>query len=290
MVNKFQENFVKLTSIIEQREYNRLLECSIEVPNKFNWVRDVFEPLIVHKYADSNMLELVTDDPTETIKLTYKQGVEKCNQLLNFLRKHAVQQGDDIFIMCGLSEGLWISYLSAIKGGLILIPAASILSVNDIVYRFQKASPKVIIADKDNAEKMEQALLQYDHPVKVKLLLDGERNGWISFPLIYAEEKEANAADTNKDDDLFWFFTSGTTGMPKVVVHTHASYPLGHLTTAAWIGLKPGDKHYNISQPGWAKFAWSCVFAPLNVGATVFVYATKGRFIASRSSKNYPGS
>jgi len=226
------------------------------------------------------MIELVTDNPSKAITVTYKQGSEKCNQLLNFLRKQNVQQGDDVFIMCGLNEGLWISYLAAIKGGLVLIPAASILTVNDIVYRFQKAAPKVIITDKDNAEKMEQALLQYNHPVKVRLLLDGEKDGWESYSEIDKEGKEASAADTNRDDDLFWFFTSGTTGMPKVAVHTQSSYPLGHLTTAAWIGLKAGDKHFNISQPGWAKFAWSCVFAPLNVGATAFAYVPKGRFVA----------
>jgi acyl-coenzyme A synthetase/AMP-(fatty) acid ligase len=106
--------------------------------------RVVFEPLIVHAHGDRNMLELVTDDPSEALTLTYKQGSEKCNQLLNLLRKQGVQQGDDVFIMCGLNEGLWISYLSAIKGGIILIPAASILTVNDIVYRFQKASRKLL--------------------------------------------------------------------------------------------------------------------------------------------------
>jgi len=141
--------------------------------------------------------------------------------------------------------------------------------------------PKVIIADGENAAKMEQALLEYGVLPGIKLLLDEKREGWASMDAIEKEEKEAAAADTHRDDDLFWFFTSGTTGMPKVVAHTHASYPLGHLSTAAWIGLKPGDRHYNISQPGWAKFAWSCVFAPLNVGATVFVYKPKGRFVAS---------
>ncbi|TAL49627.1 MAG: branched-chain amino acid aminotransferase [Chitinophagaceae bacterium] len=285
MLNQFQNKFSGLTSLIEKREYNKLSNHPIDVPEKFNWVRDVFEPLIVQAHADRNILELVTDDPAETKTITYQQGVEKCNQLLNFLRKQDVQQGDSLFIMCGLNEGLWISYLSAIKGGLVLIPAASILRADDIVYRFQKAAPKVIVADLENAEKMEQALLQYSHPVKAKLLLEGKRNGWMPFSAIDTEEKEASAADTHKYDDLFWFFTSGTTGMPKVVVHTQASYPLGHLTTAAWIGLKPGDKHYNISQPGWAKFAWSCVFAPLNIGATVFVYSSKGRFIASKQLK-----
>src|SRR4026207_528555 len=211
MLNQFQKKIAELTGIIEKKEYHKLPEHSIDVPEKFNWVRDVFDSLIVNKHADRNMLELVTDNTSEVVAITYKQGSEKCNQLLNFLRKQNVQQGDDIFIMCGLNEGLWISYLSAIKGGLILIPAASILSVDDIVYRFQKAAPKVIITDKDNAEKMEQALLQYNNPVKVKMLLDGERNGWESYSIIHAEEKETSAADTNKDDDLFWFFTSGTT-------------------------------------------------------------------------------
>jgi len=285
MLDQFQKIFTELTTIIEKGEWGKLSECSMEVPDKFNWVRDVFEPLIVHAHADRNMLELVGDDLSETATVTYGEGIEKCNQLLMFLRKHDVQQGDSVFIMCGLSEGLWITYLSAIKGGFVLIPAASILMTDDIVYRFQKAAPRVIVADQENVEKMEQALLQYNHPVKVKLLLDGERNGWMSFSRIDAEEKEASSADTHKEEDLFWFFTSGTTGMPKVVAHSHASYPLGHLTTAAWIGLRPGDKHYNISQPGWAKFAWSCVFAPLNFGATVFVYISKGRFVASKQLK-----
>ena len=280
MLNQFQKKIAELTTAIERREYDKLSDRSIDVPDKFNWVRDVFEPLIVQAHGNRNMLELAADDPSEAVTVTYQQASEKCNQLLNFLRKQDVQQGDNVFIMCALNEGLWISYLSAIKGGLTLIPAAGILTVEDIVYRFQRASPKVIIADNDNAEKMEQALLQYDHPVKVKLLLNGERSGWTSLSIIKDEAKQAIAADTHKDDDLFWFFTSGTTGMPKVAVHTQSSYPLGHLTTAAWIGLKPGDKHFNISQPGWAKFAWSCVFAPLNSGATVFVYVPKGRFVA----------
>lgn len=253
----------------------------LPIAEAFNWVRDVFEPLVVKENATCNLLELVTDESPEPATLTYQQAVEKCNQLLNFLRSQGVQQGDRVFILCGLLEGLWLSYLAAIKGGFVLIPAASILSADDIVYRFEKAAPTVIISDSENAPKLEQALRQYKSPVAVKLLLDEKRADWLSLDVIQTEAKEALAANTGKDEDLFWFFTSGTTGMPKVVVHTHASYPVGHLTTASWIGLKPGDRHYNVSQPGWAKFAWSSVFAPLNVGVTVFVYKPKGRFVAS---------
>ena len=284
MYNEFQKVFTELTSIIEKREYDRLSTQSFHVPGKFNWVHDIFEPIIIKLHGDRNMLELVSDDHL-IHHLTYKQALEKCDQLLNLLRKNDVQKGDSIFIMCGLLEGLWISYLAAIKGGFILIPAASILNASDIIYRFQKAAPQVIISDYDNADKMEQSLLQYDQPIKLQLLLDKEKPGWISYSSIEKENKTATVADTNKDDDLFWFFTSGTTGMPKVVVHTQASYPIGHLTTAAWVGLKAGDKHYNISQPGWAKFAWSCVFAPLNFGSTVFVYASKGKFNAGNQLK-----
>lgn len=89
---------------------------------------------------------------------------------------------------------------------------------------------------------------------------------------MFLEATEAEGAKTQADDDLFYFFTSGTTGMPKVVVHTHFGYPTGHLSTSSWIGLQRGDIHYNISQPGWAKFSWSSFFGPWNVGATILGY------------------
>jgi len=280
MLTNFQSDFLDLATIIEQRQYDKLAAFRLRVPGQFNWVRDVFEPLIAASNTERNLLELVNDEDRIPVTSTYTEGLAKCNQLLNFLRAQGVQQRDRMFIMCGLHEGLWTSYLAAIKGGLVLIPAASILSADDVIYRFDKAFPNVIIADQDNVQKMEQALSNYKHPVAVKLLLDGKREGWLSFDAIQRYESKAAAADTHNNEDLFWFFTSGTTGMPKVVVHTHATYPLGHLTTAAWIGLRPGHKHYNISQPGWAKFAWSSVFAPLNIGATIFVYKPIGRFVA----------
>jgi len=280
MFTEFQRNFLDLTIIIEQRQYATLDTFRLTVPGQFNWVRDVFEPLIVATNGERNLLQLVNDEDPIPVIQTYRQALDKCDQLLNFLRSKGVQQKDRMFIMCGLHEGLWTSYLAAIKGGFVLIPAASILNADDVTYRFDKAFPTVIIADNDNVQKMEQALSNYKHPVAVKLLVDGARDGWVSFDAIEGHQIKATAADTHRDEDLFWFFTSGTTGMPKVVVHTHATYPLGHLTTAAWIGLRAGDKHYNISQPGWAKFAWSSVFAPLNIGATIFVYKPKGRFVA----------
>lgn len=282
MNSNIQNSFIKCMNAIQHNQSDELRAIPFDVPANFNWVRDVFEPLVVHTNAASNMLELLTDDSPELITISYRQGMERCNQLVNWLRQKGLKQGDRIFIMCGLHEGLWITYLAAIKGGFVLIPAASILNADDIVYRFKKAAPQAIVTDSENRIKMEQALMQYNKRVSVQLLLDDEQEGWISFRAMESASKEAVAADTLNDEDLFWFFTSGTTGLPKVVVHTHASYPLGHVTTAAWIGLKRGDKHYNISQPGWAKFAWSSVFAALNAGATIFIYRAKARFDAAR--------
>lgn len=260
---------------IARRRYDDI--PAFVVPEKFNWVRDVFEAVHVAGHPYRNMLEVATSDGSlETY--TYKEASDKSNQLLNFLRNGGIKEGDAVFIMCGLHKDLWLSYLSVIKGGFIMIPVAGIMSVDDIVYRFQRSTPKVVITDKENAGKIDQAMLLYGEDIPVKILLDDVKENWYSTQAIDQEKVEAVAADTKADDTLFWFFTSGTTGLPKLVAHTHASYPLGHLTTAAWIGLQPGDKHYNISQPGWAKFAWSCFFAPLNMGCTIFVYAQQGRF------------
>ncbi len=264
---------------IEHYKYHDL--PPLQVPAKFNWVRDVFEAIHVNDRAQANMLELFADEGYREA-YTYEAGLHKANQLLNFLRGNGIQQGDKIFVMCGLYAGLWLSYLSIIKGGFIMIPVAGIMSVDDIVYRLQRSAATVVIADNDNAGKIEQALELYGKEIPVKIILDENREGWQHLSVIEKESTQAVAADTNAADILFWFFTSGTTGLPKVVAHTHSSYPLGHLTTASWIGLKPGDKHYNISQPGWAKFAWSCFFAPLNMGASIFIYRQQGRFNAAQ--------
>jgi acetyl-CoA synthetase len=140
--------------------------------------------------------------------------------------------------------------------------------------------PSVVITDADNAGKIDDAEKLSGKMVRLKIITGAARDGWISFDDIFHESDTAEAADTNADDPLFLFFTSGTTGMPKIVVHTQLSYPLGHLTTASWIGLQPGDIHYNISQPGWAKFAWSSFFAAWDMGATVFAFYQSGRFFS----------
>jgi acyl-coenzyme A synthetase/AMP-(fatty) acid ligase len=269
----------QVREMIANKQFEALRELNIAKPGKFNWVKEVFEN--IHVKDCPHMAALVWTDAVQTKSFSFEDMQEHCNRFLNFLRKKGLNQNEVIFSQMPLLPENWLTILVSIKGGYRLIPAATMLSVQDIVYRFAKLFPGAVIADQDCAAKIDEAEVLTGKCVALKIIVNGMRDGWIPFDKIKEEESNADAADTNADDPLFLFFTSGTTGMPKVVMHTHLSYPFGHLTTAAWIGIKQGDVHYNISQPGWAKFAWSSFFAPWSIGATVFAFYQTGRFNAA---------
>lgn len=267
-----QELFNSIRSAIEQENYEQLKAIKIFKPEKFNWVRDIFEPHNVAQLGHQNALIWKYNDKREDY--TFNDLSEKYNQFLNYLRKNGIKEGDKMFSQVPLLPITWIGYLAAIKGGLIIIPAATTLEARDLAFRFESSFPEVALADQVNAPKIDEAESKFDKKIKIKLITEGEREGWVNINQLWNESTEAEAADTRPDDDLFYFFTSGTTGMPKVVVHTHFTYPVGGFTTSSWVGMKPGDLHYNISQPGWAKFFWSSFFAPWNMGATILGYHT----------------
>ena len=265
-----QELFHSIRLAIESEDYAKLNEIKIFKPEKFNWVRDIFEPHNVAKFGNQKGLIWKYNDQREDY--TFQDLSDKYNQFLNFLRKNGINNGDKMFSQVPLLPITWIGYLAAIKGGLIIIPAATTLDARDLAFRFQSSFPEVALADQASASKIDEAEAKFDQQIKIKLISEGEREGWININDLWNESTNAEAADTHSDDDLFYFFTSGTTGMPKVVVHTHYTYPVGGFTTSSWVGMKPGDLHYNISQPGWAKFFWSSFFAPWNMGATILGY------------------
>lgn len=265
-----QELFNSIRSSIEEEDYAQLKEIKIFKPEKFNWVRDVFEPYNVAQLGEQKGLIWKYNDQREDY--TFQDLSNKYNQFLNYLRGKGIKEGDKMFSQVPLLPITWIGYLAAIKGGLVIIPAATTLGVRDLAFRFESSFPEVVLADRENASKIDEAEARFDRKVKIKLITEGEREGWTNINELWNESSEAKAADTKPDDDLFYFFTSGTTGMPKVVVHTHYTYPLGSFTTSSWVGMKQGDLHYNISQPGWAKFFWSSFFAPWNMGATILGY------------------
>jgi acyl-coenzyme A synthetase/AMP-(fatty) acid ligase len=277
-----QSYFRHFQQIAETSAYHVLENLRVPKPEFFNWTTEVFESLHVANHPDKTALILADESGTEEI--SYGQLAERANQLLNYWRRGGVEQGQAVLLMVPVCAELWDTYVAGIKGGQVIIPTATIMSVKDLEYRFGRLLPAVVIADAENAAKIDEAEQAGGHHIQLKMLVDAtagsSRPGWVSFAETAACPSQAHAAHTQADDPLFLFFTSGTTGLPKVVTHTHFSYPVGHLSTAAWIGLRPSDTHCNISQAGWAKFAWSSFFAPLNVGATLLVFQAAGRFAA----------
>jgi len=266
---------------VERGELEPLTRDRIEVPERFNWARDVFEGRQLKRFPDRPAL-IWADDRDHELRLTYRQFVESGNRLLNLLRRLGLPPQKSLFVMLPVYPEVWLSYYAAIKGGFVLVPAATILSPTDIEYRFRQLHPGAVLADPVSAKKIDWAEMSTGHPIPIKLITGGLRPGWTSVDVNRSESTDAEAAATRASDPLFLFFTSGTTGLPKIVTHTHTSYPVGHLTTSAWVGVRPGDVHSNISQAGWAKFAWSSFFAPFNVGATSFSFHYSGRFDAPR--------
>lgn len=264
------ELYKRVAAAIKQQYFENLRDIRPVKPECFNWVTDVFEPLNVKANPNDKALIWKYNELREDF--SFAEISARSNQFLNLMRKYGIEQSDKIFIQLPLLPSNWYGYLACIKAGVVIIPAATSLETRDLEFRFKSVFPQVALADSANAEKIDEAEKLNNKKITLKILTDGEREGWVPLELILLESIEANGAKTKSDDDLFYFFTSGTTGMPKIVVHTHYGYPIGHLTTSSWIGLQRGDLHYNISQPGWAKFSWSSFFAPWNVGATILGY------------------
>ena len=274
-------DLLEVLDLLQTQEYPRLRHARPAVPEFYNWAADLFEPLWVDRRGAETAL-LFLDEHEQPRRFTFAELAARGNQLLNLLRDRGLRKGDTLFVMLPVVPEVWFSYYAAIKGGLVLVPAATILTEKDLVYRFSQLQPAAILADPASAEKIDAAEKASGKAASVKILTGGERPGWLPTTAISAYPERAAAERTRSEDTLLVFFTSGTTGLPKMVLHTHASYPIGHLSTAAWISVRAGDLHYNISQPGWGKFAWSSFFAPLTVGAAVFAYGYAGRFVASK--------
>lgn len=258
--------------LLTAEKYDELRSLSLDKPTYFNWVEQVFHDLNVKSFGEDTALIWRYREQEKHFSFTELYALS--NQFLNLLRAHGVSQGDHIYSLLPLVPANWVSFLSTIKGGFVLMPTATNLTARDLNYRFQSLFPDVFITDVQNVAKIEEAEKASGQKIKLKICVGGSREGWVSYDDLSNFSKDAKVAKTKSDDAVLYFFTSGTTGLPKIVVHTHFTYPFGSLTTASWIGCKHGDVHYNISSPGWAKFAWSSFFAPWLMGATIFANQT----------------
>ena len=234
-----------------------------QLPDKFNWAAEIFEGIHVKERGDQPAL-IWTDLETDAEQqFTYRQLAANGNKLLNFLGKKGVEKGNNLYMLTPIVPETWFATFASIKGGLICVPTATSMTERELQFRFDAYKPDVIVAFEGLADLVDDALKKVGHTPKAKVVL-GQKDGWLPYAEVSGEAAEAQAADVASEDVLFCFFTSGTTGLPKRVGHSAVSYPLGHLSSAVIIGLEPGDIHHNLSAPGWAKWAWSSFFSPLN--------------------------
>lgn len=243
-------------------------------PVPFNWALDWFDELAKDaETKDRPALWILDAAQDKQTKLTFAALSKRSNQVANFLRAQGLKRGDHLLLLLGNVVPLWETMLAAIKLGVVVIPATTLLTAEELRDRLDRGKAKAVVAAEDQVAKfasLKFASLGAENVVRI--VVGAASDGWLSYDEA-AKTSESFAADgpTNADDPMLLYFTSGTTAKPKLVRHSQRSYPVGHLSTMYWIGLKPGDVHLNISSPGWAKHAWSCFFAPWNAGATVFV-------------------
>ena len=239
----------------------------MKMPEYFNWAEEIFEGLHVKERGDKKAFIWADIVTKESKTYTYKEFAARGNQCLNRLRKAGVEKGNNMYMVVPIVPETWFSSYACIKGGLVAVPTATTMTLREMEFRFETYAPDVVVAAEAYTGLIDEAIANMGVKPKLKLVL-GNKEGWTSYSELDKEEKTAEAAKTKSNDLLFCFFTSGPTGLPKRVGHTAVSYPVGHLSTSVLTGIRTDDIHNNLGAPGWAKWAWSSFFGPLNVGAT----------------------
>ncbi|HET7885549.1 MAG TPA: AMP-binding protein [Bradyrhizobium sp.] len=238
----------------------------------FNWALDWFDAELARDphSRDRPALWIVDAGSSRETKLSFAVLSRRSNQVANFLRAQGLKRGDHLLLLLGNVVPLWETMLAAMKLGVVVIPATTLLTPDELRDRLDRGRARAVVSTPDQIGKF--AGLGAEKLVRIVVNAQSPQDGWLPFEAS-ADFPEDFAPDgpTQADDPMLLYFTSGTTAKPKLVRHSQRSYPVGHLSTMYWLGLQPGDVHLNISSPGWAKHAWSCFFAPWNAGATVFV-------------------
>ncbi len=261
-----------------------------ECPAQFNFGFDVVDHWAETR-PQATALFTVTPEGERTI--TFAELRERTNRVANALTDLGLQRGDRVLVMLPRVVEWWETMVGLLKSGLVAMPGTTLLTPKDIAYRIQAAEATAVITDAEGTAKVD-AITDDLPTLRERILVDeSARDGWHSYAsIVDAADADRERLPTRSDDPAIMYFTSGTTGHPKMVLHTQASYGIGHTTTGRyWLDLQPDDLHWNVSDTGWAKAAWSSLFGPWTQGAGLFVQHSPGRFQPSdviRMLNTYP--
>lgn len=271
MLKKYIEGSLEFSSYEEMRE-----KFSIKIPENFNFAYDV-----VDEYAgtEPNRTALVwCDDNDGERYFSFFDLAEASAKTANFLKERGIKKGDRVMIILRRRYEFWFFLLALHKIGAIAIPATTMLLAKDVEYRNKAANVKMIVTvDEENLQEEVEKSLENSPSVESLVTIGKKRKGWISFYDFYESEspifkRPSGEEGTENSDIMLLYFTSGTSGYPKMVEHNF-SYPLGHIVTAKyWQGVLNGGLHLTVAETGWAKAVWGKIYGQWLCGSAVFVY------------------
>jgi acyl-coenzyme A synthetase/AMP-(fatty) acid ligase len=248
---------------------------SLTVPARYNWAFDVFDGWA----RDPTKLALLwVSSDGQARRFTYAELAERSRRFANVLTGLGVARGERVFVMLPRVYQWWEVVLGCLRACAVSAPGTTLLTTKDLEYRLTAAEASVVITDEDNTFKIDQVLAACPS-VKHRIVVGRAGGRWLPYEALMRSASASYPHPGNASDEpMMIYFTSGTTGYPKMVLHTHASYPIGHVITGKfWLDNTPDDLHWTLSDTGWAQAAWTCVFAPWNMGAALFVWDARGK-------------
>jgi acetyl-CoA synthetase len=248
-------------------DYDKAVEAFAwpHLTGTFNWAVDWFD--VIARGNDRTALWIVEEGGDEQ-KVSFAEMADRSDRVATWLAALGVGKGDRVILMLGNQVELWEAMLAVAKLGAVIMPTTGALGPADLADRITRGGARFVIANDVDTAKFDDVAGEY-----ARIVVGAPVEGWHRYADAYDVDSAAPfGSGTTVDDSMLVYFTSGTTSKPKLVEHSQVSYPVGHLSTMAWIGVRPGDVHLAISSPGWAKHAWSCFFAPWIAEATIFVY------------------